>query len=390
MHWAKKRQRINPIASSVEIKLLTRAYKTQPRNPRLFSKLIEALVLENQLSNAIELCEQHLKTYNQDDNVYAVLTYLYRKTYNIDALIQTGESALRHSPKLETQLQLAYAYADKGSYQQAAKALPSVNDYLALTANHLKLLFETHLRIGQAEEVGNIYHALPLFRQEDSGLKSCYIKALHQLDRQAEIESMISHQTLISQHHLPEPAGQVNISELNQQLTSFFLSHPQQHYEPGNHTTRNGSQLYFESHWHPSLGDLEIRVKQSVECYFHAHEAYRIESDHSFSLNLWANIVGKKGYQISHMHPEALLSGVYYVRVPASISRASQSDNKQGFLLFSQAETILTHYVQPSEGLIVLFPSYFYHQTLPLEHDETRICVAFDVIYERRNKLAVL
>jgi uncharacterized protein (TIGR02466 family) len=122
-----------------------------------------------------------------------------------------------------------------------------------------------------------------------------------------------------------------------------------------------------------------------VEAYFNAHETYRIKSDHSFSLNLWANIVGKKGYQISHMHPEALISGVYYVNVPASIRRASQSDNKQGFLLFSQAETMSTRYVQPSEGLIVLFPSYFYHEAIPLEHDETRTCVAFDVICEKNN-----
>jgi hypothetical protein len=36
--------------------------------------------------------------------------------------------------------------------------------------------------------------------------------------------------------------------------------------------------------------------------------------------------------------------------------------------------------VRPEEGLLVLFPSYLYHRTLPFEEDGTRISVAFDVV----------
>jgi hypothetical protein len=36
--------------------------------------------------------------------------------------------------------------------------------------------------------------------------------------------------------------------------------------------------------------------------------------------------------------------------------------------------------IRPEEGLMVLFPSYFYHGTVPLESDEVRISIAFDVI----------
>jgi hypothetical protein len=34
--------------------------------------------------------------------------------------------------------------------------------------------------------------------------------------------------------------------------------------------------------------------------------------------------------------------------------------------------------IKPHEGMIALFPSYFYHRTIPIESTEERITVAFD------------
>ena len=38
--------------------------------------------------------------------------------------------------------------------------------------------------------------------------------------------------------------------------------------------------------------------------------------------------------------------------------------------------------VKPKEGLLVLFPSYFYHRTIPFEGDEERVSIAFDFVPE--------
>ncbi len=37
---------------------------------------------------------------------------------------------------------------------------------------------------------------------------------------------------------------------------------------------------------------------------------------------------------------------------------------------------------RPEEGLMMAFPSYFYHRTVPFEAAETRISIAFDVLGE--------
>jgi hypothetical protein len=36
--------------------------------------------------------------------------------------------------------------------------------------------------------------------------------------------------------------------------------------------------------------------------------------------------------------------------------------------------------VRPEAGMMILFPSYFYHRTVPFETGETRISIAFDVM----------
>jgi hypothetical protein len=36
--------------------------------------------------------------------------------------------------------------------------------------------------------------------------------------------------------------------------------------------------------------------------------------------------------------------------------------------------------IQPELGKMILFPSYYWHRTVPLETDETRISFAFDIV----------
>lgn len=381
MLWTKKKKNINPVPSSVEISLLKRAYAAHPNNHRVLDKLIEGLLHENQLDQAIKLCKDHRRQYTQDDHVYALLTYLYRKSGNFDALIEAGAAALEHSPRVDTRVQLAYAYAQMGLYDQAADSLPPKEQFSTIQTNQLRVVLETLLRIQQPEQVCQIYQALQPSQLFDSGLKSNYLKALYKLGRQAELDRIINYRDLIKEYQLAELYDGQDIGKLNNELETFFLFHPKQQYEPGNHTTRYGSQMHFESDWHPALGELEGKIKAAVEHYL-SEQASLDANNQLFTLNLWSNVLNKKGHQISHTHPDAFISGVYYISVPTSIKQAKETDDRQGHLLFTQAENLNHRYVKPEEGLIAIFPSYLYHQTLPLEHDEFRVCVAFDVVKE--------
>ncbi len=37
-------------------------------------------------------------------------------------------------------------------------------------------------------------------------------------------------------------------------------------------------------------------------------------------------------------------------------------------------------FYRPEEGLMFLFPSYFYHRTVPFESEQLRVSIAFDIL----------
>ncbi len=90
-----------------------------------------------------------------------------------------------------------------------------------------------------------------------------------------------------------------------------------------------------------------------------------------------------QGYQHGHIHPSAWISGVYYVSLPPEVRQEKNDDS--GWIEFGRApyyysidNTQNVRAVQPEEGMLVLFPSYFYHRTVPFDSDKERVTIAFD------------
>ena len=66
--------------------------------------------------------------------------------------------------------------------------------------------------------------------------------------------------------------------------------------------------------------------------------------------------------------------------------RPSKVRDKQGWIKFGQPGVPTEakargreYYVKPEPGLLVLFPSYMWHGTVPFEGDDSRLTVAFDL-----------
>ena len=92
-----------------------------------------------------------------------------------------------------------------------------------------------------------------------------------------------------------------------------------------------------------------------------------------------------QGHQLPHIHPGAWLSGVYYVKIPEVIR--GDDEDRVGWIEFGEPPADMVapteHPLwleQPVEGRMFLFPSYFYHRTVPFSSDEKRISIAFDVL----------
>jgi uncharacterized protein (TIGR02466 family) len=98
----------------------------------------------------------------------------------------------------------------------------------------------------------------------------------------------------------------------------------------------------------------------------------------------WSCRLKSGGFHANHVHPKGLISSVYYVRLP----KEQHSDEHEGWLKFGQSNLALGEWdspdqmVKPVVGRLVLFPSFFWHGTIPFKDDGDRLTVAFDVVAE--------
>ena len=192
-------------------------------------------------------------------------------------------------------------------------------------------------------------------------------------------------------------SGYSDIASFNNELKRFVLSHPTLAFEPDQKSTRGGSQTGFiQTEKLPLFLALRHLIETSVSEYCEtvaqspAHP-YLSPLPKRFSLSIWATTLTGPGHQSPHFHPSSWLSGVYYVSLPNTISEDDQT--KAGWIEYGKPNdhfgltaAPLTYSIQPEEGLMVLFPSYFYHRTIPFDinagpdNNQTRISFAFDAV----------
>lgn len=95
----------------------------------------------------------------------------------------------------------------------------------------------------------------------------------------------------------------------------------------------------------------------------------------------WSVRLTSGGFHVSHIHPEGWLSSALYVALPDAV----QSGGQQGWIQFGAPPDELgldlppRRIVQPQVGMLVLFPSYTWHGTLPFVDEAERLTVAFDI-----------
>lgn len=95
----------------------------------------------------------------------------------------------------------------------------------------------------------------------------------------------------------------------------------------------------------------------------------------------WSVRLNSGGHHTNHIHPEGWISAVYYVAVPDAVASGQSGWLKFGEtgLQLGNREQIMQK-VRPRPGLLVLFPSYFYHGTIPFTDSAHRTTIAFDVV----------
>lgn len=93
----------------------------------------------------------------------------------------------------------------------------------------------------------------------------------------------------------------------------------------------------------------------------------------------WSVKLAPGGFHTNHVHPQGWLSSAYYVELPPV-----DDTSRDAWLKFGEpglrVDLPAEHFVRPEAGMLVLFPSFFWHGTVPFHEGGGRLTAAFDVI----------
>lgn len=216
--------------------------------------------------------------------------------------------------------------------------------------------------------------------------------ALRELGRADEADYLENTDLLIGAARPPAPPGFADIAAFNAQLIADIRVHPtlKQDWDPYQRAARLGSvAVDLLAHKTPAIAALEAAIRRCIDDFTRAlpddpAHPFLCRKPKRYSLIVWANILAEEGYQTSHIHNLGWLSGVYYPMIPPAI-RADDPDGL-GWIEFGMPGydlpcryTPRLHRIKPENGLVLMFPSYFWHRTIPFRGAAERVSIAFDL-----------
>ena len=215
---------------------------------------------------------------------------------------------------------------------------------------------------------------------------------LRGLGRESEADELIGFGKLIQVSELQLNNPDQNIVAFNEKLKNVILKHPNftSDWDPAKRAIRGGAvvpRLFDYSH--PILKKFEIAIVNAVSNYM---RQLKNKENHPFlgykparyNIDIWANVLGSNDHQSSHIHNQGWMSGVYYVSLPENSVEENPyagwlEFNRPGYGLPALGGEENFERIAPKPGMIVMFPSYVWHGTIPFTSQDTRISIAFDV-----------
>jgi uncharacterized protein (TIGR02466 family) len=93
----------------------------------------------------------------------------------------------------------------------------------------------------------------------------------------------------------------------------------------------------------------------------------------------WANVMGQGAAHGLHLHPQAVVSGTYYVQVPRGAPGLKFEDPRLASFMAAPQRRAGTHVTLPARaGSVVLFESWLRHEVPACVGRATRVSISFN------------
>jgi len=287
-----------------------------------------------------------------------------------------------------TLINLGFAYSYLGKTQAAVDILIRAVNANPDNARAVADLANACMAVGNVEKGLEICENFLARYPGERLVLANYAYALRDAGRIDEADKLLDFARLVNVQDIDIPPGCATLAEFNRALASYIKSHPSLLSDPVRKATTGGEQTgeldppdNTELSVFEGLANRMVRdtVQQYQVAGFSDHPAMVGAAD-SWTLRIWATVLRAGGHQTPHLHPLAWLSGVYYVQLPTDLDSTGGLEfgsSPDHLVVKSEPEKFP---VEPREGRLVLFPSYFYHRTRTFVSEQPRISIAFDVV----------
>ena len=286
---------------------------------------------------------------------------------------------------------LGLIHARQGDFAAAVRAHETVLKMEPQNAQGWRNFAETLLRAGDAQ------------RAREAAMKSLAIEPEHQgglallgtaydMLGDERARALTNYETMVQAFEIEPPPGYSDIAAYNRDLDTFLNKLHVDKRENLDQTLRHGTQtvhnLFGEGH--ELIEQLRVQIDKAVATYISRmqpdarHPLLRRRGDGFAYSASWSARLHDQGFHTNHYHPKGWISSAYYVALPDAVTDADAE--RQGWIKFGEPhfdaglKKPVRRAIRPRSGMLVLFPSYTWHGTVPFHSGQDRTTIAFDVM----------
>ena len=392
LHYTHARSLIDLERFDEAERALRECVRLEPHRAEAHDRLAQLIWMRTgNIEEATRALDQALASYGQDDALWATKAALLQEAGDARAALTClAERAARPQshPNLLIRAGLAALEVEPAAAlrfaERALEALPG-------NPTARKLLCAAYLGVGEGAEALTEADSLLQASPDDQYLIAMQTTALRLL-KDPRYEPLCDYNRMVVPMFLEAPSGWSDLGSFLTELTSSLnaLHSPHGHrplYQSlrrGTETTQDLSrnpdpviQALFQSFAAP-IARYREHIGQGADPLRRRNRGGRARFNGGWSVRLHSG-----GYHTTHVHPRGWISSACYIQLPDSMP------GTEGILSFG-APGVLTSpaldaefSVRPEVGLLVLFPSYFWHGTLPFHSQQPRLTVAFDAVPDK-------
>lgn len=268
-------------------------------------------------------------------------------------------------------------------HRLAASGDPSVAAY---SQNFIETLLKAE-RHTEALEISDIARQRFPF---DQGILAMHTTALQILGDKRH-SRLADFANIAKVFEIDVPQGYHDAADFNRALAAELRALHATKNHPTDQTLRGGTQTFgalFDRE-SPLIAALRTQIQKAIRQFISEmpndaeHPLYARKTKSFAFSGSWSACLHEGGFHTNHIHPMGWISSAYYVAVP---DEAADTASNPGWFKMGETNLQLGRFekvqrlVQPKVGSLVLFPSYFWHGTVPFRSQAERMTVAFDVV----------